>query len=271
MTKMSLKLEKRLISGLLDSNANSLTPSELSLLLYSIQSQDESGLVENFDYKKVMRDINISHSSVYNALYGLEQKGFIECDWSNRRSFKFFIIDNIGLQAENYKKGYVALNFDFLKSGDFYNLNKNIQLFTIHIIRLLRDNKLKLTDDTLKTFKVFDSKSLEVLSKYFNIDRCPKYDNGYVFAMLDSARRSSEATYERYATNKLIVFCKENQIKYTWQELKDTAQSIVNQIRKHRVRVLDALFISKHLGHLQPKLINTSSKKLNNMMYGMGL
>lgn len=161
----------------MDKIIENCTKKEIDFIIYIGQFQDEEGIVKGIDYKEVMSNIGISKSTFYKLLYGLEDKGIIEISILNidYGYWEVKIIDNVFASQEDYKKGYIKLNYRVLHSAAFKALTKSEKIIVIHIIKIndYRKNQIKIT---LRKIMEWTGKSIRsvrkfisVLSKIFNI------------------------------------------------------------------------------------------------------
>lgn len=238
------------------------TKKEIDFIIYIGQFQDEQGIIKGIDYKDVTTKIGISKSTFYKLLYGLEEKEIIEVCILNidYGYWEVKIIDNIFACSEDYKKGYIKLNYKIFYSDDFKRLTKSEKIIVIHLIKIYdyRKNKIKIT---LRKIMEWTGKSMRsvrkfigVLSKIFNIivdgSLCLiDCINGF-----DSRHESETDIKNRH----LIEFrLKKNNIQADEHEMKDTL--IV--LKQYKINTLHAVInlIDKtidNFGTLMPRFTN---------------
>lgn len=211
------------------------------------------GCVNGVYYKDVMEDLHMPRSTFYLALGNLEEKGFIAVDWAaDRKSFNLLVLENEFLSPSDFKGGYVNINLDFILSERFILLKVNLKKFFLRLLSLQANTKqVKILKDTLKRYKV--NKYMKELSTLFDI--VPDGD-GYLFSIKpELLKKSHNGDYFEYE-QKVVTYCREYHIGYTFEELKDSVKVIINTFNHQRVaRMHKALDYIRKKGWLQPKLI----------------
>lgn len=229
---------------------------ELDLYLYLIKRQNTIGLSENVYYLDAMKDLYMPKSTFYSALRALMDMGFVRLQDSNTsKGFDLFVVDNIFTGKADFKEGYLNINLDFILSKRFILLGVNIKKFLLRMLSLQAGTKdVKLLKDTLVRYKV--NRLLKELEELFIIT---PVEGGYIFR-IRSFIMNSKVESDSYILfkNKVIKFCRNFNITYTAKTLRDTSNSIRNQIvTNHKgARVQKALDAIRRIGCLQPKLIN---------------
>lgn len=200
-----------------------------------------------------MEDLYMPRSTFYTVLDALQEKGYVRVDWFNsRRDFNIIVIDNSFLKDEDFKEGYVNINLDFILSEQFILLNVNLKKFFLRLLGLQAGTKsVRLLKDTLRQYKVLGL--MDELMKLFDITPDGK---GYLFRIKGRLmRKSHNDDYLRYE-HKLVSYCKEYNIDFTFKELRDSVGTIINNIRRNRMALIHKAFDSiRNKGRLQPKLI----------------
>lgn len=121
-----------------------LTNIEIDLLFLLARKQNAFGQVRDFYYLDCINELNLAkvkyfHQSFYNAVNGLVNKGFIYA-YSNGNDgyWDFTIINNVFLNEEHDKKGYLDMNLEVFYSEEFKALKANEKRL---VIKLIRSNK----------------------------------------------------------------------------------------------------------------------------------
>ena len=227
---------------------------EIDFYLYLIKRQNEIGFVEGITHAQMQEDIGMPRSTFHVVLASLEEKGMIRVDWNNRsRYFNFFIIDNVFLSLKDYKKAYLNINIDFILSNEFVALSVNMKKFFLRLLSLKAGKQqVKILNDTLKKYKV--AKSMTELEKLFDI---VLDGEGYLFQVkLNLIIKQSHNSKYFEIERKVVTYCKNFNIKYTKEELKDTISTITNGINASKMAMIHtALDKCRKLLRLQPKLI----------------
>lgn len=113
-----------------------LTSIEIDLLFLIAHKQNAFGQVRDFYYLDCIHDLTISHESFYNAVEGLVAKGFIYAHSNGSDGYwHFTIIDNIFLNEEHDKRGYLDMNLEIFSSSAFRSLKANEKRLVIKLIR----------------------------------------------------------------------------------------------------------------------------------------
>ena len=116
-----------------------LTNIEIDLLFLLAHKQNAFGQVRDLYYLDCINVLNISHESFYNAVEGLVNKGFVYANSNGSDGYwHFTIIDNIFLNEEHDKKGYLDMNLEVFYSEEFKALKANEKRL---VIKLIRSNK----------------------------------------------------------------------------------------------------------------------------------
>ena len=177
------------------------TKKEIDLIIHIGQFQDDFGIIKGIHYKDVLDAINISKSTFYKLLYGLEDKGIIEICWLNE-DFSYWsvtIVDNVfdsskagdgSARSDNsksdqsdFKKGYFKLNYAILHTAAFKSMTKSEKVIVIRLLKIA-DFNYNTIRVTLKTLKDWTGKSMrsvrkfvETLKKVFRISHPPLNPN----------------------------------------------------------------------------------------------
>jgi len=162
----------------LDKILECCTGKEIDLIIYLGQYQDESGIVGGIYYRQVMKDIGISESAFYKCLYSLETKGIINIKGEHEhRYWTISILNNDFSCCDEYKKGYINLNYEILHDLDFRASSRSEKVIILQILRLMNlhikkdfmtisyDALIKWTDKSLRSVK----KIVKRLSKILKI------------------------------------------------------------------------------------------------------
>ena len=244
-----MKLKIKNLNKLIDK----LSSREIDLYLYLVQRQNNFGQVDGIRYKEVMLDLHMPKSTIYGALYELEENEFIRINWgSGYGEFNIIILDNIFTSEENYNEGYLNLNLDLILSKMFIQLHVSIKKILLRLLGMQAGTrKVKVTKEMLKNFNMFYK--LDELKTLFNII---EYDDGWLFTIRKELRTKSHNVHFLQYQHKLINYCKRYRIAYTLNDLTDSIKVIVNN--RHKIfKVQKALdYIRDTIHMLQPKLIN---------------
>lgn len=269
-----MKLKIEILNKIIDK----LNSKEIDLLIYLIQRQSKYGQVQNIYYKDVKEATGISN--FYMVMYSLEEKGFIQIDYSNSNCWnmdgegliqsnnsnsnsKYWNITVLENQFLNEKfQKYLSLNFKLFTSEEFRKLNVNMKKFILRLFSL-KDSKKKEKNyylkDYLKQYKVLTE--LETLKKYFNINVSGER---YYFDIKETYLTKNKFEKDTYYRHKIKSICSKFGMSYTEQEfedvlklyayyLKENAKDTTNKILSRLLKGLNACIKIKKL---QPALVN---------------
>ncbi len=238
------------------------TAKEIDFLLYICQFQDEYGNIVGITYKDVMEKANLKKSTYYKVLYSLEEKEFVKINWNSTEyaHWEIKIINNVFVCSEDYKKGYIKLNYEILHSKEFIALTRCAKVIILNLLKIkdFYKEKIKLTYERLlewtSSSKRSLSKFLNALSKIFNITFAKKYILIDTYFQVDekSEKDVRGAFYLNYKLNK-------HKCQYSSdREFKDCVRLINQYFNKTTVeKILDAVeTMIKVTFDTQPKFLN---------------
>lgn len=136
------KLKYDIIKKLMESE---VTSTEINLLLYMSHYQSDRGSVTGVYYKSVSDELNISYQAFYDALYGLEKKGFIMIRKGSYYDWDVLIL-NHDCQGYDFEKNsdkisYLRTGRDIFYSQQFYRLKAKEKLLAMYILVLSEAGK----------------------------------------------------------------------------------------------------------------------------------
>lgn len=157
--KMSLETLERVIA--------SSTAKEIDFLVYIMRFQDNMGIVRGITRAEVCSAIGIHKSKFYATILSLETKGIIRVFWSEKRHgfWTMSVIGNSFAGKEDYKKGYINLNTNFLWSAEFLTLTRAEKIICLKILAIYRENKHKIAL-SFKTLTAWTGSSLQSVTKH---------------------------------------------------------------------------------------------------------
>ena len=246
----------------LDKIMERCTKKEIDLIIYIGQYQDEDGVIKGINYKDVINNIGISKSTFYKLLYSLEEKEIIKINYFNEHGFwEAQILDNVFATKEDYKKGYLKLNYEVLHSEDFYNLTKSEKLIVLHLLKI-NDFRREMIKVTVKKIMEWTNKSLRSVRKFIltlsNMFKIVKKDN--LSLLIDclfgfGTRETSESNIQikhiiDYRLMKVGCQANENDIADTITVIKQFKIKCVNTM----IQLIDSTINS--FGTLVPRYTN---------------
>lgn len=232
----------------------SLTSVELNLYLYIAGRQDIKGLLTDLNITEASNTTGNSRQGLYDALYALEEKGFIYLDYSKNVNYDVIVIDNsfdsIDTTDSEEVEPYLNLNSDIFHQGLFYIQNIHIKRF---ILKYMSFNKrLAFSIDKLKSLNVF--KYIDDLKHFFKI--FTKSDGSMViekdYVLFDS---DHPIQYE-YVHHFVHHFIKKWKFPYDFDKIKGICKVISDNIDKP-IRIKRSLLALKDADKgFNPKLFN---------------
>lgn len=249
-----------------------LTAHELDLLIYLSTIQDSYGNVSGVHYMDIKLAINCCKSTCYNALKGLDFKGYIKIKYTSCDQYwDLTILDNVFINSEDDKKGYLNTNKQFLHSSKFKKLKVNEKKLCIKLFISCIASK--------GTFKVYPKqiaswlgiKSTSLVFSYMeNICSIFKHTRkkglkGELFILLpgNSAIQKNNKNSERenFLSHKIKYFCSQFKVNYTIKDLKDLV-ILLGQYASLGTKLYSTIcnvLLSKHT--IEPALINSILSK----------
>ena len=237
------KLSKNIIYKLMQPTINvynhnvvteipNVTKIELNLLLYMSRIQDVFGNVSGLYYKDACAYLDCCKQSFYNALYGLEEKGYIQINFCYKEQsyWNILILDNMFLNEADDKKGYLNTNKKFLCSEYFKNLKLNEEKLLIYIAFIYHAEK-GLTVYPKRICEWLGIQSVSLAWSY--IDGIAailphkiipgKHGDKILFEANNTAitEPNIESERENYLTHKLQYLLRKGHITYTSKDIKD--------------------------------------------------
>lgn len=208
---------------------NTESSNDIQLYIELSKRQDGLGRVEGVYYSEFMELLDCSKATFYNSLYRLERLGYIIAEPSRKGYWTITLTNNIFLTKEDYKKGYIRTNVDFLYSEDFKKMScveKKICLY----LHLNKDHYSKLEVYPENLAKAIGIKIVSVIkdalfaiSKIFpNTIVKGSQGNKIIFGQT-TVRKNEETEDSNYIKHKLTHMCRIYGIKHTVQDIKDVA------------------------------------------------
>lgn len=237
------------------------TSKEIDFILYLSSICNEFGNVRGLHYSDVSLKLNINNSTFYRLIDSLTMKGIITSDYSRAwGSWNITINNNIFKTKEDYKKGYIQTNKDFLFSYEFRSLDVKVKRLALALIKVDRTEKnFKISIEKLKKWVGCDSSSkvldyIEILKKWFNVF-CK--DNMFYFSLKNKAQKAKNSNKENVLAHKIASICRIYNITYTLKDLNDLI-TLFKQYSERKLNLLRrAIFESTYTyKSIEPALIN---------------
>lgn len=145
------------------------TKKEIDLLIYIGQFQDDYGVIKGIYYKDVLKNIGICKAYFYELLYSLEEKEIIKINFLSECTYwEITLLDNIFVSDDDYKKGYIKLNYEILHSEGFKELTKSEKIIVLNLIKI-KDYRNEMIKLTYRKLMEWTGKSLRSVKKFIRI------------------------------------------------------------------------------------------------------
>jgi hypothetical protein len=162
--------------------------------------------------------------------------------------------------SNDYSKGYININRQIFTVKEFMQEKGNVKLLIMLLMRSCRDNVFKIGIKKLGAWVGVKTTStiqeyVESLRKYFRINVS---NNGVlIFDMKkDKFVKNDIADEDNYIGNRVITFCKQFKIHYTYEDLKELVK-MFKQFDKSWRKLFYALYeMTKNSFLVQTRLIN---------------
>jgi hypothetical protein len=116
----------------------------------------------------------------------------------------------------------------------------------------MKDNRIKMTKDTLKEYKVFYI--LDKIKKY--IDVTQKFNGTYILNLKNKYRNKENNLFFQSYYHRIKNMLSKTNLAYTSKDIKDAVTLAINN-RKYYSIFLYALGEMYQYGHINGKIINT--------------
>lgn len=271
-----MKLKTSLLKKLIEKKVSA---SELSLLLYCVQRQDNDGLVLGVHYKDYCNDADLCEQSFYNALKGLKDKHIISYTHNSQlKDYDIHIEDHSF--PTNFKKykdktgQFIKMDASIFSSDSFAVLSANEKLIALDIYRQLVASPLHIKKFTLngfiKTYSEMFSLSKRTILLYkthlANVFRFKLKGGSLIVSFINGIENASAKTcsnvamYKRLYTAKVLF--RRARIKEAHKELLDGVAEMLLQYKGKILSLEDALLNSIHSA-LQYCKKNSSTISIN--------
>jgi len=164
------------------------TKKEIDLIIHIGQYQDNQGVIKGLYYKNILEAINICKSTFYHLLRSLEEKEIIKINYFGDYAYwEVEILNNVFSTQDDYKKGYLKLNYEILHMEEFIAMTKSEKIIVLNLLKIndFRKHVVKLT---AKRLMEWTGKSLRSVHKFMDTLRIAfkitKKDNLYTIDCL---------------------------------------------------------------------------------------
>lgn len=252
----------------LDKILHNATSKEIDFMLYVIQFQDEYGTIKGINYIDVCQSINITPTTFYDVLKGLETKDIITVDYNNT-DYSFFTVtinENDFSSASNYKDGYLNVNYNLLHSTDFQQLTRGEKVIILNLYKISNSRyEIKATIDTLCRWTSYKKQAvvryLKRLSKMLTLKR----ENNTITFIANNYFYEKGSTEKNILNTHLVKYLtKKNRASTDDENIKD----VVNLFNQYSYVVPDVIYdiIDKSLKTLKILQVKYIHKYLSNYL-----
>lgn len=265
---LGCKLNRQAVEYLAEKGSSA----EISLLLYLSRICNSKGEVEDINYHIISKKLGFSYQSFYNALYKLEKNNIISINHISTY-LNCSIVNNKYISEQDFKRGYINTNLDFIMSTQFLKAKLNIKKLVLRYLLAAKGSK----GNYYVAFKTLVAhlgglvrksllwEYLDVMKKWFSIKESKKESlDNLIFTITLESTSSEEYTKDLYWTHKLEGFCRRNEVEATKESIKDTIRLIkIYGYKEQAIKEFEALMsiiyrTANKKKKLLPRLINST-------------
>lgn len=245
-----------------------VTDTELVLLIYISKIQDQFGNIKGLYYKDACRVLGCCKQSFYNALYSLEQKGYIQINfmYKEQKFWDLTILDNIFISEKDDKKSYLNTNKKLFNTDQFKSLKLNEKKL---ILKLALDysSEKKNTFYPERVIEWLGIKSISLAWEYINnisslcnlIITPGKTGDLIKVANADALTDlAPETERDNFFTHRLTYLLRKSKIGFTAADIKGLI-TLINQKTKEAgiCKILNVMcHVFQRYKSIESKLIN---------------
>lgn len=205
--------------------ANTTSTNDIQLYIELSKRQNCYGVVEGVYYADFMELLDCSKATFYNSIYRLEALEYIKAVSSTSGYWNITILNNVFANEEDYKKGYMRTNVDFLYSNTFKKMScveKKICLY-LHLNKNTHMN-LEIYPVTLaksigvKVISVVKA-ALEKVAVFFPFNYVKGKEGIKINFTSSSVVKNEETEASNYVSHIMKYTCKKYKIKHTIEDL----------------------------------------------------
>jgi len=146
------KIKSSILDKMISEN---ITSTEINLLVYISHYQFDRGNVMGVYYRDVCTGIGVSFQAFYDALRGLQSKGFIMAEKGSYYDWNILILNNDFSCVESNIEGYINTGNDLFHSKEFYALKAKEKLLAMHMLKVCGSNGGSYNIGAKKIYKVY--------------------------------------------------------------------------------------------------------------------
>lgn len=245
-----------------------ITSKSIDTLLYLCANQNAIGDFYGIYYKTTCLKLNISAQTFYNCITQLENLGYIKINWYDRKAWSGTILNNVFLDTQDDKKGYMKTNIDFLYSSKFRNLRANEKKIIFYLLLNYRPDKgLKIYPRNLGSIIGINNLGLidsyiSNIKAFFPCNYAPGKKDVLISFNRFTTFLAPTTENESYLYNRFSGFCYVHNICYTITDIKDLiilCNQYANIGIKQLFKAIEENILSKKV--IIPRLINTLLKR----------
>lgn len=250
---------------------NTTSANDIQLYIELSKRQDCLGRIEGVYYSDFMELLDCSKATFYNSLYRLEKLQYITTESDRKGSWTITLLNNVFLTDNDYKKGYIRTNVDFLYSDDFKKMTcveKRLCLY----LHLNKDRFSKLEIYPIKLAKAIGVKivsvvkeALNAISSIFTNTIVQGSQGDKIVFGATMMQKNEETEDSNYIRHKLKHMCRVYSINYTDESIDDIGILSGQYIKKMGYNkfisiVVKSIFVTSIDKTIHPKIINKMCK-----------
>lgn len=233
---------------------------EIGFMLYLASICNEFGSIRDLSYKDVCLALKINKSTFYRVISSLVKKKLILANDNREWGLWTIIINNnVFRTEEDYKKGYLQINKDFLYSPEFREHSSKLKRFVLILLKALNVPNFKASLSTIAKWIGVSKEDAEIyidrVKAWFEIKvtKCIYYIS--LKPLFDRAKKSN---IDKELIHRLRSLLEKYKIPYTLKELQDTI-ILFHQYSKSKLLKLTGAIASTTISYKQllPRVINS--------------
>ena len=257
------KLQLDIIKKLIEKNA---TSAEIDFLLYVSKFQNSYGEAEGIYYREVCDELGFSYQTFYDVKNSLIKKGIISAVKRNYTDYDITILNNVFVNEDDFKKGYLNTNYDVFSCSQFRSLKAGAKLLAMD---LMKNNLAGGKSYHIGTNKFFDTYKkaygfcertlrdyLKMLRLIFSIGIKDK--QYWVTLRVFAKKKQNKSEEQRYRDNTIAVATRRNKLKNIREEDRTALDSMLSRYGSE-IKKLNGTFVKFSFANVVEK----SLEKLN--------
>lgn len=269
LMKPTVTIKVEIVPGIFEEREiPNVTATEIDLLLYLSKIEDTFGNVKGLYYKDVCKDLDCCKQTFYNALKGLETKGYIAINFNykEQKYWDLTILNNIFTNEKDDKKSYLNTNKKIFYTTEFRNLKANEKKLVIHLA-LIYNPERSFSFYPERVCKWVGIKSISLAWEYLNNISiiCPfivvrgKISDKIKIEANNFSLTDLNTTTERenFLNHRLRYLCKKSKIGFSNKDIKDLIDLLGQKASAGISKVISVIcYVIETYKSIQGALIN---------------